>query len=407
MFALKLKSQEAKQIIMRIAFWAFTSVYLYIASTAGIFEMPTAVILTIIIGYFFMLMATAISIYYRPDYFPRRLFSITLDVTTATTILYYTGGATSPAFLLYIWLLSSNAIRFGEREVIASQILSIIGFVIILIFSADQMEHPIQALFQVITLIIFPIYLFKLMLMKNNAKELAEAANRSKSEFLANMTHELRTPLNAIIGYSELVKDEAESAKHTGYIKDLNKIIISSKHLLNMIDSILDISKIEAGKMDVYITDCDLPALLDDIVAMSNQACVKNNVTLNLNFDPMLTVVKTDENKLRQSILNILSNAIKFTKDGIINFSVKLFQENDSNWLSITISDTGIGMNKEQCARVFSPFTQADSSSTRNYGGTGLGLSITKSFCELLDGTIQLESQMGEGTTAILKLPIK
>ena len=406
MFALKLKSQEAKQIIMRIAFWAFTSVYLYIASTAGVIDIPTAAILTIIIGYFFMLVATAISIYYHPDYFPRRLFSITLDVTTATTILYYTGGAASPAFLLYIWLLSSNAIRFGEREVMASQILSIIGFVIILIYSADQMAHPIQALFQILTLIIFPVYLYKLMLIKNKAKEQAEMGNKIKSEFLANMTHELRTPLSAIIGYSELVKDEAESAKHTGYIKDLNKIITSSKHLLSMINGILDVSKIEAGKMDVHITDCYLPAMLDDIVEMTNQACVKNNITLNLNFDPMLTVVKTDENKLRQSILNVLSNAIKFTKDGIIDFSVKHFQENNSNRLCITISDTGIGMNKEQCARVFSPFTQADSSSTRKYGGTGLGLSITKSFCELLGGTIELESQMGEGTTAILTLPI-
>lgn len=407
MIALKLKSQEAKQITMRVVFWAFTSLYLYIASTAGIIDIPTAVILTIIIGYFFMLVASAISIYYYPDYFPRRLFSITLDVTTASVIIYYSGGTASPAFLLYIWLLSSNAIRFGEREVIASQILSIIGYLLVFIYSIDNLEHPIQVLFQALTLIIFPVYLYKLMRMKDNAKVLAETANRTKSEFLANMTHELRTPLNAIIGYTELVKDDAENEKHTGYIKDLDKIIISSKQLLNMIDSILDISKIEAGKMDVYITDCNLPALLDDIVAMSNQACIKNNVTLNLNFDPMLTTVQTDENKLRQSILNILSNAIKFTKDGVIDFSVKYFQKNNSNWLNVTISDTGIGMTKDQCTRVFSPFTQADSSSTRNYGGTGLGLSITKSFCDLLDGTVQLESQMGEGTMVIFEIPIK
>lgn len=407
MLALKLKSQEAKQIIMRIVFWAFTSAYLYIANTTGVIDIPTVAILTIIFGYIFMLIATAISIYYIPDYFPRRLFSITLDVTTATTIIYYSGGITSPAFLLYIWLLSSNAIRFGQREVIASQFLSIIGFVTVFILSYDQIEHSIQVLFQILTLIIFPIYLFKLMLMKNKAKELAEMANRTKSEFLANMTHELRTPLNAIIGYSELVKDDAESAEHTEYIKDLDKIIISSKHLLNMIDSILDISKIEAGKMDVYITDCNLPQVIDDIVAMSNQACIKNNVTLNLNFDPMLTVIQTDENKLRQSILNVLSNAIKFTEDGVIDFSVKLFQKNNNNWLSITISDTGIGMNNEQCSNVLSPFTQADNSSTRKYGGTGLGLSITKNFCDLLGGMIQIESQTGKGTTVILKFPIK
>ena len=407
MIALKLISQEAKQITMRVVFWAFTSLYLYIASTAGVIDIPTAVILMIIIGYFFMLVASAISIYYYPDYYPRRLFSITLDVTTASVIIYYSGGTSSPAFLLYIWLLSSNAIRFGEREVIASQILSIIGYLLVSIYSIDTLVHPVQVLFQALTLIIFPIYLYKLMRMKDNAKELAETANRTKSEFLANMTHELRTPLNAIIGYTELVKDDAESEKHTGYIKDLDKIIISSKQLLNMIDSILDISKIEAGKMDVYITDCNLPALLDDIVAMSNQACIKNNVTLNLNFDPMLTTVQTDENKLRQSILNILSNAIKFTKGGVVDFSVKHFLKNNSNWLNVTISDTGIGMTEDQCMRVFSPFTQADSSSTRNYGGTGLGLSITKSFCDLLDGTIQLESQMGKGTMVILEIPIK
>ena len=407
MLALKLRSQEAKQIIMRIVFWAFTSAYLYIASTNGVIEIPTAVILTVIYGYIFMLMATAISIYYIPNYFPRRLFSITLDVTAATTIIYYSGGTASPAFLLYIWLLSSNAIRFGQREVIASQLLSIIGFATIVIFSYDQIEHPIQVLFQILTLIIFPIYLFKLMLMKNKAKELAETANRTKSEFLANMTHELRTPLNAVIGYSELIKDDAENAEHTEYVKDLDKIIISSKHLLNMIDSILDISKIEAGKMDVYISDCNLPQVIDDIVTMSNQACIKNNITLNLNFDPMLTVIQMDENKLRQSILNILSNAIKFTKDGVIDFSVNLTRENGSNWLCITVSDTGIGINKEQCSRIFSPFTQADTSSTRKYGGTGLGLSITKNFCDLLGATIQLESQTGKGTTVLLKFPIK
>lgn len=137
------------------------------------------------------------------------------------------------------------------------------------------------------------------------------------------------------------------------------------------------------------------------------QPVKKNNITLNLNFDPSLTTIQTDENKLRQSILNLLSNAIKFTKDGVIDFSVKYFQENDKNWLSINIADTGIGMNEEQCAQVFSPFTQADTSSTRIYGGTGLGLSITKSFCELLEGTVQLESQIDKGTTAIINIPTK
>lgn len=400
------KSQEAKQIPLRFVFWAFTSIYLYVGNSAGLFEIQESIYLSIIIGYFLLLLLTTISIYYYPDSYPRRLFSILLDVTTATIIIYHTGGTTSPAFLLYIWLLSSNAIRFGKREVVASQILSLIGFLCILIFSSETMKHPIQVLFQDITLIIFPIFLFKLIHIKDNALEQAKISNRTKSEFLANMTHELRTPLNAILGYSELIKDDAKSANHSSYVKDINKIIVSSKHLLNMIDSVLDISKIEAGKMDVYITECNLPVVLEDVIAMSQPACVKNNVTLNLNFDPMLIMIQTDENKLRQSILNILSNAIKFTKDGVINFDVKGINEDSAHWINISISDTGIGMTEEQCAQVLLPFTQADNSSTRNYGGTGLGLSITKKFCELLGGTITLDSKIGEGTTVTLKLPI-
>ncbi|MCK5720891.1 MAG: response regulator [Thiomargarita sp.] len=236
------------------------------------------------------------------------------------------------------------------------------------------------------------------------AQRLAEEANTAKSRFLANMSHELRTPLNAIIGYSEMLQEDiADSEEDSEWIPDLQKIQVAGKHLLQLINDILDLSKIEAGKMELCLEEFDLKMLIDEIVNTAHPLIESKNNTLQMLIDDNLGQMHTDLTKMRQMLFNLLSNASKFTENGVIQLDVKY----DGNWVNFCVTDNGIGMTYEQQKKLFSPFTQADSSTTRRYGGTGLGLAITKEFAQMMGGTIWLESEFGYGSTFMLSIPIK
>ncbi len=235
------------------------------------------------------------------------------------------------------------------------------------------------------------------------AKEAAELANTTKSQFLANMSHELRTPLNAIIGYSEMLKEDAEDLGQEDFIPDLQKIHTAGKHLLGLINDVLDLSKIEAGKMDLFIENVDLEIFLTEVISTVQPLLEKKANTLKIERPKVLGEMQTDMTKLRQMLLNLFSNAAKFTEKGIIRIEIK----RESDWVHLCVADNGIGMTEEQTQKLFQPFTQADTSTTRRYGGTGLGLTITKQFAEMMGGTIQVESQFGQGSSFTLSLPAK
>lgn len=239
------------------------------------------------------------------------------------------------------------------------------------------------------------------------ATEQAEAANRAKSRFLANMSHELRTPLNAIIGYSEILQEEAGEVQHPqchGCSHDLGKIVNSAKHLLNLVGNILDISKIEAGKINLYLEHFDLATVLQEVVHVMLPVIQENNNTLLVEYGHLGTI-HADRVKVKQCLFNLLSNAAKFTKNGeILLFAAReVAQESDE--IIFGVRDKGIGMTIDQMNKIFEPFMQADDSSTRQYGGTGLGLAITKQFCEMMKGTVSVESQLGQGSTFVIRLP--
>lgn len=236
----------------------------------------------------------------------------------------------------------------------------------------------------------------------------ADAANQAKSSFLANMSHELRTPMNAIIGYSEMMIEEAaddDSTTIAGFVPDLEKVLAAGQHLLALINDVLDISKIESGKMTVYNEDTDLPGLVDEVLVTVQPLIDKNRNRLTYRNNLGNRRVAIDVTRFRQIALNLLSNAAKFTRDGDITVTLSDVEQDGVEFIEMAVSDTGIGMSPEQLEQVFEAFIQADLSTTKEYGGTGLGLTISRKFAQLLGGDIDVESQLGEGSCFRFRLP--
>jgi signal transduction histidine kinase len=238
--------------------------------------------------------------------------------------------------------------------------------------------------------------------IQDKSRQLAEASQH-KSQFLANMSHELRTPLNAIIGVSEMLREDAESLKQD--TEPLDRVLGAGRHLLALINDILDLSKIEAGRMELQLEDFALAPLIDNVVKTIEPLAAKNENRVAVSCDAAIGRLHADQMRLRQALLNLMSNANKFTERGTISVDVRHKQENGRDWVTIAVADTGIGMTPEQMGKLFQEFSQANASTTRKYGGTGLGLAISKRFCEMMGGDITVESEPGKGSVFTVHLP--
>ena len=243
------------------------------------------------------------------------------------------------------------------------------------------------------------------------AKLAAEEASRTKSLFLANMSHELRTPLNAILGYSEMLEEEAQELELTNFTDDLGRINAAGRHLLALINDILDLSKIEAGKMDLFVEEFDLSSLINDVTSVAAPLMEKNSNTLRLDVAADLGQMSADQTKVRQCLFNLLSNAAKFSENGEVTLRahresiVGLGEATAREWIVVEVQDSGIGMSADQVLKLFQAFTQADASTTRKFGGTGLGLALTRRFCQMMGGDITVHSVPDEGSTFTINIP--
>jgi signal transduction histidine kinase len=238
--------------------------------------------------------------------------------------------------------------------------------------------------------------------IQDKSRQLAQASQH-KSQFLANMSHELRTPLNAIIGVTEMLREDAEALKQD--IEPLDRVLGAARHLLALINDILDLSKIEAGRMELQLEPFALAPLIANVVKTIEPLAAKNANQLAVQCDAAIGTLHADQMRLRQALLNLMSNANKFTEKGTITIDARQGQENGDDWIRLAVTDTGIGMTPEQMGKLFQEFSQASSTTASKYGGTGLGLAISRRFCQMMGGDITVESEPGRGSTFTIRLP--
>ena len=240
--------------------------------------------------------------------------------------------------------------------------------------------------------------------IQDKSRQLAEASQH-KSQFLANMSHELRTPLNAIIGVTEMLREDARDLKREDEFEPLDRVLGAGRHLLALINDILDLSKIEAGRMELHLESFPLAPLIQDVAKTIEPMATKNGNRVVIDCAPDLGTIHADQTRFRQSLLNLASNANKFTEKGTITIDAGQRQQDGRDWITLAVTDTGIGMTPEQMGKLFQEFSQASSSTASKYGGTGLGLAISRRFCQMMGGDITVESAPGRGSTFTIRLP--
>ena len=346
-----------------------------------------------------------LAIVIRPRQSPvRRVVGAALDMTSLSTVMFLAGNESVIIFVLYPWVILGNGFRYGTRYLFISQAIAITGFLVAITWGSFWHDHRAIGIGLLLLLILLPLYAAFLIRQLHAAIDMAKQANQAKSRFLANMSHELRTPLNGVIGVGDLLRETQLNYEQKELVNTMHS---SANTLLELIENVLDIAKIEAGKVLIDSRDFDLHGLVNSVIYMLSPMAEKKELTIACNFDPETPfALKGDQQHLRQVLINLVNNAIKFTEKGSVLLSVRKVGGSDlAPRIRFEIADTGIGIAEENIAKIFEDFTQADASTSRSFGGSGLGTTISKELVELMDGEIGVISEIDKGSTFWFEIP--